>query len=154
MLLKGSCHCGAVKFRVSSPSPAPFNLCYCSICRKTAGGGGFAINLGADFSTLSVEGSDSIRIYRAKLEDGSESPAERNFCGACGSQLWLWDPRWPDLVHPHASAIDSELPVPPHRWHMMLASKPGWVVDCVAEDDQSFQGYPDRSLAEWHKEQG
>jgi len=41
MELEGSCHCGAVRFRVSSGEPCPFNLCYCSICRKTAGGGGY-----------------------------------------------------------------------------------------------------------------
>jgi hypothetical protein len=39
MLLEGSCHCGAVHFSVESEHPYPFNLCYCSICRKTAGAG-------------------------------------------------------------------------------------------------------------------
>ena len=48
MHLDGSCHCGSVKFSVRSAEPYPFMRCYCSICRKTAGGGGFAINLGAD----------------------------------------------------------------------------------------------------------
>ncbi|WP_444919191.1 GFA family protein [Microbulbifer sp. JMSA003] len=38
--LKGSCHCQSVKFSLSSRQPYPFNRCYCSICRKTAGGGG------------------------------------------------------------------------------------------------------------------
>ena len=40
MHLEGSCHCGKVRFSVKAPHPYPFNLCYCSICRKTAGGGG------------------------------------------------------------------------------------------------------------------
>lgn len=152
MQLEGSCHCRAVRFRVTAGAPMPFNLCYCAICRKTAGAGGFAINLGADFRTLEVDGRDAIRTYRARLEDGSESLAERSFCGACGSQLWLWDPRWPEQVHPHASAVDTPLPVPPHRWHMMLAARPDWVVDCVADQDRSFDEYPDRSLADWHEE--
>ena len=39
MHLDGSCHCGAVHFSVEADSPYPFNLCYCSICRKTAGTG-------------------------------------------------------------------------------------------------------------------
>jgi hypothetical protein len=51
MLLEGSCHCGAVSFRVESETPYPYQACYCSICRKTAGGGGYAINLGADANT-------------------------------------------------------------------------------------------------------
>jgi len=46
--LESSCHCGAVRFTVESRHPYPVNLCYCSICRKTAGVGGFAINLRAD----------------------------------------------------------------------------------------------------------
>lgn len=40
MYLEGSCHCGAVRFGVESPHPYPYQRCYCSICRKTAGGGG------------------------------------------------------------------------------------------------------------------
>ena len=37
MLLEGSCHCASVRFSVNSPHPYPFNYCYCTICRKTAG---------------------------------------------------------------------------------------------------------------------
>ena len=159
MHLKGSCHCKAVTFSVRSAHPYPFNLCYCGICRKTAGAGGFAINLGADFSTLKIEGRESIRVYRALMADaGSDNPAvspgERSFCGNCGSALWLWDPRWPDLVHPHASAIDTELPVPPERTHLMLGSKAGWVEPEIAKGDKQFDAYPDESLAEWHERLG
>lgn len=154
MDLKGSCHCGAVRFSVTSPHPYPFNLCYCSICRKTAGGGGFAINLSAEAATLAVEGAEHVRSYSARLEDGGVSPAERKFCGLCGSALWLWDPRWPELLHPHASAIDTELPVPPERTHLMLGSKAGWVEPCAHEGDRLFEGYPEESIADWHQRLG
>jgi len=63
MLLEGSCHCKSVRFRLESRHPYPFNLCYCSICRKTTGAGGFAINLSGDFTTLDVEGEDFITIH-------------------------------------------------------------------------------------------
>ena len=90
MLLEGSCHCRAVRFRVEAPEPYPFMYCYCSICRKTAGGGGYAINLGALSDTLVVEGEENLRIYNAKLYDrGDEvtvSEAERTFCRF--SRLW------------------------------------------------------------------
>jgi len=52
MLLEGSCHYGSVRFRVESPSPYSYLACYCSICQKTAGGGGYAVNLGAFSETL------------------------------------------------------------------------------------------------------
>ena len=42
MHLEGSCHCGAVRFSVEAQSPVPFMHCHCSICRKTAGSGGYA----------------------------------------------------------------------------------------------------------------
>lgn len=159
MQLKGSCHCGAVRFEVAAPHPYPFLLCYCSICRKTGGSGGYGINLGAEFATLQVEGRDCISIYRPIMRDeerGTEetSPGERHFCSRCGSALWAWDPRWPDLVHPHASAIDTPLPVPPVRTHMMLGSKATWVPVHAQPHDRFFEIYPNESLAEWHRRHG
>lgn len=153
MLLEGSCHCGAISFRVESPHPYPYQRCYCSICRKTAGGGGYAINIGAQADTLEVTGAEHKRIYHARI-NGSESQGERHFCGSCASALWVYDPRWPKLVHPFASAIDSELPVPPERVHLLLDSKATWVEPDVRENDKCFDGYPEESLAEWHERLG
>ncbi|TDJ16941.1 MAG: GFA family protein [Gammaproteobacteria bacterium] len=159
MQLKGSCHCGKVQFAVQSRQPYPFNLCYCSICRKTAGGGGYAINLGADHDSLQVEGADHISVYRVETPDGdsgkiTQSEARRSFCKHCGSALWVWDPRWPELVHPFASAIDTDLPISPQRTHLMLAFKASWVPAHVEPGDSSFDEYPDESLAEWHRRLG
>jgi hypothetical protein len=154
MQLEGSCHCGAVRFRVRSRHLYPFNLCYCSICRKTAGSGGFAINIAAEAGSLEIEGERHIRSYRARLPDGGRSSAERRFCGECGSALWLWDPTWPDLLHPHASAIDTALPCPPERTHLMLGSKAPWVEPCLSPQDRCHEGYPDESIADWHARLG
>jgi hypothetical protein len=156
MHLEGSCHCGAVRFSVEAPEPYPFMLCYCSICRKTAGTGGYAINLGARAETLTVEGEENVRSFNAILHDEGDarSPGERKFCGVCGTALWLWDPRWPELVHPHAGAIDTPLPIPPERTHLMLGSKANWVEPCVGPKDRTFDRYPDESLAQWHERLG
>jgi len=155
--LEGSCRCGAVRFAVASHTPHPFMRCYCSICRKTAGGGGYAINLGALQETMRIEGREALSIYRAEIERGGScelSTGERNFCRHCASALWLWDPTWPELVHPFASAIDSELPVPPESVHLMLKFKPAWVVPQVGPRDQCFDEYPEESIADWHRERG
>lgn len=154
MLLQGSCHCGAVRYRVTAHEPVPFMRCYCSICRKTAGSGGFAINLGADRRTLEVEGEEHLSVYRARMPDGSSSPGERNFCRQCGTALWMFDPRWPDLLHPHAGAVDTPLPTPPAVTHMMLGSRPDWVEAHIQAQDDSFDEYPKASLAEWHERHG
>ncbi|MGM9486130.1 GFA family protein [Ideonella sp. YS5] len=154
MLLEGSCHCHAVRFSVESHEPMPFMRCYCSICRKTAGTGGFAINLGAVNSTLKVVGREHLAVYRATLDDGRRSTGERHFCRLCGTALWLWDPTWPELVHPHAGAVDTPLPEPPSVTHMMLSSKPGWVEAHVKPGDETFDEYPEESLADWHRRHG
>ena len=85
MLLKASCHCQAVRFSVESREPVPFMRCYCSICRKTAGTGGFAINLGADHATLKVDGIENVSVYRATMQDGQPSSGHRHFCKQCGT---------------------------------------------------------------------
>ncbi len=156
MILEGSCHCGAVKFRLQSVHPYPYSHCYCSICRKTQGGGGYAINLSGDAASLEIEGEGDISVYRVRLGGGAGelSPAERRFCRVCGSHLWVWDRRWPELVHPFASAIDSDLPVPPERIHLMLGSKASWVPVHDEVGDRTFDEYPDESIAEWHQRLG
>ena len=153
MLLEGSCHCGAVRFRVESPEPYPFMRCYCSICRKTAGGGGYAINLGALSGTLEVEGKENLSDYRARI-DGETSPARRHFCSVCGSALWVHDPNWPELVHPFASAIDTPLPRTPERDHIMLNYAAPWCEIPSGPNEKHFPEFPDESLAEWHERQG
>jgi hypothetical protein len=132
--------------------------CYCSICRKTNGSGGFGINLGGDYKTLKVEGEENITVYRATIvgQDGNsrESDCERRFCRRCGSGLWVYSPSWPDLVHPFASAIDTELPAAPSHSHLMTSSKAGWVPLEAGSDDRLYALYPDESLADWHSRVG
>lgn len=157
MHLEGSCRCGAVAFELDSHTPVPYQLCYCTICRKTAGGGGFAINLGGASASLKIKkGKRSIGVYRAEIcdDDGKNcevSSGERNFCKHCGTALWLFDPRWPELIHPFASAIDTDLPQPKSKVHLMLRYKAGWVKPQIGKADERYDEYPKLSLADWHR---
>ena len=157
-MLQASCRCGAVRFSVRSHTPYPYQLCYCSICRKTAGGGGYAINLMGDAASLRVRGAAVIGIYRARVDDGAGhcrlSSGRRHFCTRCASALWLADPEWPELVHPFASAVDTPLPVSPSRVHMMLRFKPHWVVPHFGRGDARFPEYPELSIEQWHRRRG
>jgi hypothetical protein len=156
--LKGSCRCGSVRFSVLSHTPYPYQLCYCSICRKTAGGGGFAINIMGDAETLDVSGRRTLRIYRVRVADDTgvcqTSTGRRHFCAKCASALWLFDPDWPELVHPFASAIDTQLPLPPSKVHLMLRFKPKWVRPQFGPGDQKFALYPKLSIEQWHRRRG
>ena len=149
MRLEGSCRCGAVRFSLDSHSPYPYQRCYCSICRKSAGGGGYAINIMGDADTLKVTGRRAVRVWHAII-DGAEGSSERHFCRHCGTPLWVSDENWPELIHPFASAIDTPLPVPPEHTDMMLEFKAPWVEPEIRPGDRRFDRYPDESLADWH----
>jgi hypothetical protein len=157
MYLEGSCHCGNVRFHCEAYAPVPYQYCYCSICRKTAGGGS-AINLGARADTLEVEGREHLGVYHARIrEDDGRcriSSGQRHFCTACGSALWLFDPEWPELVHPFASAIDTPLPEAPERVHILLDSKANWVRVPRGPHEHHFDHFPEESLEDWHRHHG
>jgi hypothetical protein len=153
MLLEGSCHCGAVKFSVDSHSPQPYMRCYCSVCRKTAGTGGFAINIMGDNETLKVTGRRHVAEYRAVF-DGVESDHRRYFCRRCGSALWAWHDGWPELVHPFAGAIDTPLPKPAQFVDIMLDSAAPWVELHPGDHIDRFDDYPAESIEAWHKSRG
>jgi hypothetical protein len=159
MELAGSCHCGAVGFRVESHTPYPFMRCYCSICRKTQGGGGYAINIMGEAPTLKVRGGKHVSVYRARIQEPgaprkSLSPARRNFCSRCGSALWVADPRWPEWVYPFASAIDTPLPKPPEEVELMLNYAAKWADVPSGPRHTHFREYPREGIADWHARRG
>jgi len=147
MRLKGSCHCGAVRFSVESETPYPYQACYCSICRKTAGGGGYAINIMGKTGTLRVKGRT--RIYHA-----TRGGPDRHFCPKCGSALWLWDRHWAQWLYPFASAIDTKLPAPKERQHIMLGSKARWVAIPKGRNERRFREFSKESIIDWHRRRG
>jgi hypothetical protein len=157
--LVGSCHCGAVGFTVDSHTPRPFMRCYCSICRKTAGGGGYAINIMGVAATLRVRGAKHVAVYRARIKPAgarraSPSSARRHFCSRCGSALWIWDPQWKDAVYPFASAIDTPLPKPREDVEIMLAYAAAWADVPAGPGHTHFREYPRESIAGWHRKRG
>jgi len=79
-----------------------------------------------------------------------KSPHKRLFCGECGSHLWAHHDAWPELLHPVASAIDTELPAPTEGVHMMVGSKACWVRIEGQPNSAQFDSYPDESLSQWH----
>ncbi|KAE9397796.1 hypothetical protein BT96DRAFT_921242 [Gymnopus androsaceus JB14] len=153
--LKGSCHCGAVRFTVQSSTPVPYQLCVCSICRKVGGVGG-SINLGGHSETLKIlQGKEHISVYNAVMHrdtpDEKRTSSERNFCSKCSSMLWLYDKHWPELIHPFASAIDSpELQPPETMVCVKLDSKPEYV-RLPEGKKETYTNYGNYSIEEWHK---
>jgi hypothetical protein len=159
MKLEGSCHCGSVRFSVESHTPQPYMRCYCSICRKTQGGGGYAINIMGEAATLKVRGSQHVSVYRARIKEpgaarATRSSGRRHFCARCGSALWAWDPQWKEWVYPFASAIDTPLPKPAEEVEIMLEYAAPWCEIPSGKRHTHFREYPKESIAGWHESRG
>lgn len=108
---------------------------------------------------LKIEGEENITVYRAKVQNPEDpkpiqSEGERRFCRHCGSCLWVYDPSYPELMYPFASAIDTELPQPPEHTHIMLDFAASWVESPQVGGDLYHQRYPDESIAQWHERLG
>jgi len=158
MRLEGSCHCSKVRFSVESNTPYPFSRCYCSVCRKLNGGGGYTINIMAEANTLKVEGEEHLRFYRHGNNDRGNYEADglgfsrRHFCTNCGTMLWNYNTRYPDWIYPFASAIDTPLPVAPEHRHTMTKHKASWVE--IPPDEKQYAQYPDEGIEDWHRRHG
>eukprot|EP01098_Paradermamoeba_levis_P013515 TRINITY_DN6177_c0_g5_i1.p1 TRINITY_DN6177_c0_g5~~TRINITY_DN6177_c0_g5_i1.p1 ORF type:complete len:187 (-),score=46.36 TRINITY_DN6177_c0_g5_i1:256-777(-) len=154
--LHGSCHCGKVAFTVDSFTPYPIMICHCITDTKTSGF--YNCNIKGETNTLVIQGSDpsAKKIYQAKLPDNTISSHERHFCGNCGSSLYAFDKRWAEGVYPFASCIDKpDLPVVEveNQIHIMTEFKHPCVV-IPKGVKHTFTGYPNKSIDDWHKENG
>ncbi|KAI7881827.1 hypothetical protein K492DRAFT_230151 [Lichtheimia hyalospora FSU 10163] len=159
MDLTGSCHCGAVSYSFKSNTPSPFMRCYCSICRKTSGGGGFAINIMGLKDTLAVQGKENLREYRAVRDKETKELCGniRYFCGQCGCHLYAYDKSYAEFIYPLACSIDTPLPYVDYNdvYHIMLndESKANWAIAPNPDPSKhAFTEYPDVSLEQWHKD--
>ncbi|XUW92002.1 GFA family protein [Burkholderia sp. M6-3] len=74
-LLKGSCHCGAVKFEVNTPV-SPAARCNCSLCRRK--GALMTPPFTADQLTIK-QGEDALTLYQFNTR-----VAKHFFCKHCG----------------------------------------------------------------------
>lgn len=149
MKLEGSCHCGRISFTVESKTPYPYRRCYCTRCRKTNGGSGYAINVMGEAETLYVEGQEHLRIYQPVDE-----PLESYFCENCGSHLYVVLPDWPQWVYPFASAIDTSLPSPPEIFNIFLDEAVDWSEVSEGDKHHNFRQNTEESIEIWHQRLG
>ena len=75
----GSCMCGAVSFRITTPITET-GACHCEMCRKWTGGVYLSFAVPPD--RMEIDGADHLHVF-------ASSPwAERVSCRTCGSSLF------------------------------------------------------------------
>ena len=61
-------------------------------------------------------------------------------------------PRWPELMHPFASATDTPLPAPPEVVLIMEDYRPAWTQEPTTTDRETHFGEcPEESIQSWHE---
>ena len=92
---EGSCHCGTIRFHLTA-TVTELTTCDCSLCKMRN-----ALMLKVPEHALTIrQGEHALTLYQWNTRR-----AKHYFCKHCGTALWLYDPTWPDLVHPHAGAV-------------------------------------------------
>jgi hypothetical protein len=89
---RGSCLCGAVRFRAALPSKWVAH-CHCTYCRR-AHGAAFVTWAGFPSENVSLEPDSQAPTWFT-----SSPGARRAFCGRCGSPMFFESTRWPDEMH-------------------------------------------------------
>lgn len=84
--MTGTCLCGAVKLTVSDAHGASVGACHCRMCQRWSGG--LFLCFTAEAEAVSVDGE--VTRY------ASSTFAERAFCAACGTHLWMRDTQLAD----------------------------------------------------------
>ncbi|MGX0974407.1 hypothetical protein ACSSVY_000103 [Roseovarius sp. MBR-51] len=87
--MTGHCLCGAVTLTALSHAGA-VSACHCSMCRRWSGAAMWVLEVPVD----SVAVAGPVERYR------SSSFAERAWCGACGTHLWIKDDDGPYEIMP------------------------------------------------------
>jgi hypothetical protein len=132
--------------------------CYCSICRKTVEGGGYAINDGALSDTL--EGEENLYVYNARLYSSTTAglltrrrPARQSALLRAVRELPVaLLSELPRAGTPlHTSTIVNPLPKPSECDHIMLDYAASWCEIPLGLAERHFPKYPDESFADWHR---
>jgi hypothetical protein len=90
---EGGCLCGAVRYKTTG-DPLRVTICHCAFCQRFTGTA-FLVEPIFARSMVAFSG-DRPRTYTHR-SDGSGKRVTLNFCGTCGTTLYLDLERFPDI---------------------------------------------------------
>lgn len=99
-MLRGSCLCGAVAYRVDGPVDSASH-CYCTMCQKQHGAGaGTYANVAR--AAVTIDSGAAFVIEYASSDHG-----RRAFCQRCGSTLFWRSEETPERIAVTLGTLDS-----------------------------------------------
>ena len=117
----GSCHCGAVKYRLTSP-PMFVNCCHCTDCQRQSGSA-FAVNAMIETSRIEMLAGAPEPIA---MRTESGRPHDIHRCPTCKTALWSDYGHRPALRFVRVATLDHPSALPPNA-HIFVRSKLPWV---------------------------
>ena len=94
---EGSCHCGAVRFRVTAPAELELLECNCSMCDRVG-----YLHLIVDRGRFELlAGRDQLTTYRFNT-----GTAQHTFCSVCGVKPFYVPRSHPEGVSVNARCLD------------------------------------------------
>jgi hypothetical protein len=113
---EGGCFCGAVRYRVEG-EPVDAGYCHCRMCQRSVGAPAVA------WGTWRRERFAWLMGEPRALR--SSPPAERLFCGACGTQLVFVAATDPERLDINLATLDDPASVRPDH-HSWMSSRVPW----------------------------
>lgn len=117
MKAKGGCHCGAVRYSLSR-APDASMICHCKTCRGISGAPVVAWITVAPEAFAFPQGRPKRYASSAKVE--------RQFCGACGTQLTYRRTDDDSYIDVTTASLDKPNAFPPTH-HSWLSHDLAWV---------------------------
>jgi len=117
---RGSCLCGAVRFRAEWPTKWVAH-CHCTYCRRAHGAPSFVTWAGFQTEQVALEPD------AAQPNWHESSPGARlAFCGTCGSPMFFESTRWPGEMHVARSLFTDPLDREPSA-HVFYEAHVSWL---------------------------
>ena len=127
---KGQCHCGAVKYEMSS-NTVHQALCHCSDCRRHAG---------APMVACGLVAKDDLKVEGETREYKSSENGRRHFCPQCGTGLFYTSEAiFPGQIDVQIATLDDPDEIVPQA-QIQTAERIHWMekIDQMPE----FERYP------------
>lgn len=117
-MLKGGCHCGAIRYEVVAGETIRHSLCHCADCRKSAG---------APAVAWALVLADQVGLNAEPTWYVSSEHGRRGFCSRCGTGLfYVNDVVFPDRMDIQSATLDDPDAVPLQA-QVQTADRIGWM---------------------------
>ena len=127
---KGQCHCGAVKYEMTTDT-FHRGLCHCTDCRRHSG---------APMVAWGLIKREDLKVEGETREYASSEHGRRHFCPNCGTSLFYTsDVYFPGQIDVQTATLDDPDAIPPDT-QVQVAERLGWVTKL--DSIPAFERYP------------